>query len=69
MADKVVTDLFQKAQEIREEKEDLFERQNATRSALRNLDDAGVLTDAQSKELEEIWPRRQRRANGTDDEG
>lgn len=60
MSTDVVAQLFDRAYELREEKTDWQERNAATRDSLRNLAKAGVLTNEQLHELNEIYPERRR---------
>lgn len=60
MSNDVVALLFDRAYELREEKEDWQRRNAATRDSLRNLAKSGVLTDGQMQELNEIYPERRR---------
>lgn len=63
-----VSDLFDKAHELIEERENTLTAQRANREVLRNLDLSGMLTKEQSAELEEIYPvrTRDRSGNGED---
>ena len=62
----VVEDLFNRAYALREVKTVVLEMRVAVRESLRNLETAGVLSDAHSLELFELFPPRERK--GKDDE-
>jgi hypothetical protein len=53
-------DLFDRARELREAKVAIMDEQRANREVLRNLDDSSMLSEAESAELEEIYPVRTR---------
>lgn len=50
-------DLFKRADELADEKAEVYAAITANRELLRNLDDSGMLTDAESEKLEEVYPR------------
>lgn len=58
--DDFVTEQFDDAYRLQEEKSELMERINANRSILRTLRTAGKLSQPQDAELEEIYPTRVR---------
>lgn len=64
-----VSDLFDKANELIEEREGTLTAQRANREVLRNLDLSGMLTKEQSAELEEIYPVRTRERNADAEAG
>jgi hypothetical protein len=53
-------DLFNRARELREAKEEIMAEQIANREVLRNLRDSGMLTDDEIQSLEDIYPTRTR---------
>ena len=53
-------DLFDRARELRDAKVEVMNEQRANREVLRNLDDSSMLSEAESQELEEIYPVRTR---------
>jgi hypothetical protein len=55
-------DLFDRARELREAKVVIMDEQRANREVLRNLDDSSMLSEAESAELEQIYPVRTRSA-------
>lgn len=57
----IIDQLFDTAFALREEKADFQARQEANRNALRTMRDAGVMTDDQAAQVEELYPTRQRR--------
>lgn len=70
MANISTEDLFSKAEELRDSKYALFAQIDANRKLLRNLSESGMLTAAERRKVEEIYPPRQRGENGdNDDEG
>lgn len=60
-------DLFDRARELRDTKVEVMAEQRANREVLRNLDDSSMLSEAESAELEEIYPVRVRKSDS--DEG
>lgn len=54
----VVTDLFNRAFALAKAKDTVRTLRISVRESLRNLDDAGVLTEAQAKSLTELFPPR-----------
>lgn len=63
-------DLFNRARELREAKEEVMAEQIANREVLRNLRDSGMLTDDEINTLEDIYPTRTRnRGEGGGEEG
>jgi hypothetical protein len=61
-------DLFDRARELREAKVQVMDEQRANRDVLRNLDDSSMLSEAESAELEEIYPVRTRTVGGNSEE-
>lgn len=62
-------DLFNRARELREAKEEIMAEQIANREVLRNLRDSGMLTDDEVQSLEDIYPTRTRnRGEGGEEE-
>lgn len=65
-----VSDLFEVAYDLAEEREKTLEKQAANREVLRNLDKMGMLSKQESELLAEIYPVRKRERGGeTEDEG
>jgi hypothetical protein len=62
-------DLFDRARELREAKVEVMNEQRANREVLRNLDDSSMLSEAESAELEEIYPVRTRGEGKNSDDG
>jgi hypothetical protein len=52
--------LFDQADELREEKVAVMEKQAANREILRNLDASGLLSEDESARLDEVYPFRTR---------
>jgi uncharacterized protein YutE (UPF0331/DUF86 family) len=72
MADKTisVSDLFDVAYDLAEERSATLEKQAANREVLRNLDKMGMLDKKESEQLAEIYPIRERvRADSEDAAG
>ena len=61
-------DLFDRAQELRQAKIGIMDEQRANREVLRNLDDSSMLSEAESAELEELYPVRTRNRAVEDEE-
>lgn len=59
--------LFDQADELREEKVGVMEKQAANREILRNLDASGLLSEDESARLEEVYPFRTRERSGTEE--
>lgn len=66
MADKTisVSDLFEVAYELADERAATLEKQAANREVLRNLDKMGMLDKKESEQLAEIYPVRERIRGG-----
>ena len=60
--DDVVSKLFDEAYALAETYENYLTRRKAVRESLRNLATAGVLTDEQIAEVDELFPERTRKA-------
>lgn len=60
VSDGVVSDLFDRAYEVKEDQENLNKRRGAVRDSLRGLRDAGVLSEEQSQEIDELFPPKRR---------
>lgn len=62
MADKTisVSDLFEVAYDLADERAATLEKQAANREVLRNLDKMGMLDKKESEQLAEIYPIRER---------
>lgn len=63
-----VNDLLAYAQDLRDEKEDLFARVEANRVVLRNYKTMGLLSDKQGESIDQFYPKP-KRAGKTDDNG
>lgn len=63
-----VSDLFQKAEELANERAATLEAQAANREILRNLNLSGMLSEEEAALLEEYYPTRTR-VRGESDEG
>lgn len=59
--------LIEQADELQDEKAALLERIGANREILRNLRKAGLLSDAQAQEVEEVYPTVERKRKSDDD--
>lgn len=59
--------LFDQADQLREEKVAVMEKQAANREILRNLAATELLTEDELTRLEEIYPYRTRERSGTDE--
>lgn len=57
--------LFDQADELREQKVEVMEKQAANREILRHLDASGLLTEDESARLEEVYPFRTRERTAT----
>lgn len=68
MSTDVVVKLLQDAEDLKDEKEDLKERTEANRRALRALADAGALTEPQLVTLGEYYPPRKKKETTTKQE-
>lgn len=63
-------ELFDRARELAEQKREVMDEQLAVRETLRNLDQAGMLDEAESKLLNEVFPVRTReKGTQTKDDG
>lgn len=60
--------LFDQADELREEKVSVMEKQGANREILRNLAATGLLTEDEEARLEEIYPYRTRERSAEEGE-
>lgn len=70
MARDIVAELFKRADELQEQREEWNAANNGVRDSLRSLRAAGVLTDKQAEQVEEIYPTRTRTRGGdVDDNG
>lgn len=56
----IVQDLFDEGYAVQEEYSDLLTRRAGIRDSLRNLAKAGMLSEAQLADLEELYPERKR---------
>lgn len=66
--DGIVESLLEGAYEINEQQETLNERRNGVRSSLRSLKSAGVLSDEQVAEVDELYPVIERKRKSGDAE-
>lgn len=64
----IVQDLFDKGHELQEEYAALLQERSGVRDSLRNLAKAGMLTEPQLADLEELYPERKRNAEEVGDE-
>lgn len=59
--------LLEQARDLREEKENLYERIDASRTMLRKMVTMGNVTPEQANEIEDIYPARQRKGEDGED--
>lgn len=60
-------ELFDRAEQLKAERQTNYEQSNAVRETLRNLRDAGMLSEAEEDQLEAIFPTRTRDRSGDED--
>lgn len=66
MADEIVSNLLDSAYKVNEEINERYEKRDAIRKSLRNLKTAGALNAEQAKEVDQLFPKVNRKPKADD---